>query len=291
MPRPSPSPVLRALLAASALAAGAGCADNEISVYIRRIQSPTLMGTTCSYGVDPTTPAIPEGTLDLAFKHTYRLAPLLQNNISMRADMMSNRIESNLIRFEGFIVELREDSPDGPLVTGPDFSNPFTVYQSNIVLPGPPGQPGYGAAPFEAIPLQIGDALYNEVCVRRRGEVRSTNPDCPVSNFNLNVTKRLMLRVAAFGRTGGGVAVETPRFNFPVTVCCGCLRFFPPAMATEPDSGMGSTCSTAMTVMNEASCPGVLGQDYPVPCGLCSASTPSICQPPGFSARMGVTCR
>lgn len=270
------------------LGGAAGCGDTTF--FIRRIVAPSVSGNACVYPANPSATPLLEGVLDLAFRRRYTLAPLLQSSDS-GADGDGNR----RVDVEGFVVELREDSPDGPLIAGADFSNPFTVYQSSVVVPGADAQPGFEVAPFEAVPLPIGDVLYNEVCVRRRGEARSQTPDCPASLFNVNVTKRVIVRVKSFGRTAGGGAVETPPFNFALTVCCGCLRLFPPVAEVDEDAGVGLSlppqCNTALPPPTPAFCAGLLGQDFQVPCGLCAEDRPSVCQPPGYSARAGVSCR
>ncbi len=105
--------------------------------------------------------------------------------------------------------------------------------------------------------------------------------------YNVNVVKRLILSVSAFGHTGGNVSVQTPKYNFPVTACCGCLRFFPISLAATvtTDGGPGATvnptCARDMIPVSPASCPNFFGQDYLVPCGLCADSLPDVCEPNG----------
>lgn len=294
MPRPA---IQRSssLLVLGALAATVGCADNEVSFYIRGMKAPVAQGSTCSFSSDATGSALFEGTLDLAFKTTYHLAPLMQSNIASRADFQSNRTESSQVFVEGFVVEVHEDSPDGPLVTG-NFANPYTVYQTIVIPPGATGTAGYGVGFFEAIPTQIGQALYQDVCVTHRGIVRPTGLDarCPVPVYNPSVSKRIIVAVSAFGHTGGGVSVESPKFNFPVTTCCGCLRYFPAATAsTSTDSGVTATpvCNAAAVSGSLATCANIMGQDYAVDCNLCSNGRPDLCQPFGFvPPRSGLTC-
>lgn len=285
------------LLCLAALSASVGCADNEISFYIRAIKQPTSMGATCGFSNDPSGSGLFEGVLDLAFKSTYHLAPLMQTNIAARADLSSNRTESSQIIIEGFVVEVREDSPTGPLITG-SFANPYTVYQTIVIPPGSGGTAGFGVGFFEAIPTQIGRALYQDVCVTNRGIVRPAGLDarCPVPVYNPSVSKRIIVAVSAFGHTGGGVSVESPKFNFPVTTCCGCLRFFPAAAGstTTGDAAaarVNPVCATSTTTGGLASCPNIMGQDYLVDCNLCSTSRPDLCQPFGFApAGTGLTC-
>ncbi len=147
-------PGFRTLLAAGALAASAGCAENEVSVYIRLMKAPTVQMNQCSITNDMSGSFITEGTLDLAFRQTYNLAPLIQNNIFGRFDNQANRAESNHIYIEGYIVEIREDSPTGPLFqpTGSTFNNPFSVYQSLTIPASLQGTASFGATIFEAIP-------------------------------------------------------------------------------------------------------------------------------------------
>lgn len=296
------SQTLRSLLALGVLSAGAGCADNEVSVYIRAMKTPVVSGVTCTLPSDPSTPSLNEGVLDLAFKTTYHLAPLIQSNIFTRADMTANRTESSHLFIEGFIVEAHEDSPDGPLITGSGFTNPFTVYQSLAVIPGVGGQPGTGVAFFEALPTQIGQALYQEVCVTRGGITRPAglDPRCPVPVYNPNVSKRIILGVSAFGHTGGGISVETPKYNFPVTACCGCLRLFPAAMSAmasgTSDAGTARVipvCNAGAVVAGPAQCPNITGQDFAVDCNFCSTARQDLCQPFGFvpsTAPLSLTC-
>jgi hypothetical protein len=100
--------------------------------------------------------------------------------------------------------------------------------------------------------------------------------------------------VSAFGHTGGNVSVLTPKFHFPVTACCGCLRNFPVSLMAAVDAGPGVTvnpsCAREMAVMTAASCPNYFGQDVPVPCGLCADSLPNVCEPTGHSFSAATVC-
>jgi hypothetical protein len=295
----------RSLLAAGALAAGAGCADNEVSVYIRLMKAPTAQLGQCTVSNEATGAVTTEGVLDLAFRRTYNLVPLLQNNIASRFDNQANRPETNHVFIEGYIVEIRRDSPTGPLYeySAPaggaspfSFANPFSVYQSLTILAANGGSPSFGATIFEAIPLGIGEALFQEVCTDSMGiaEVPGVPRGVCVPRYNQSVNRRLILSVSAFGHTGGNVSVLTPKFNFPVTVCCGCLRNFP--VGTEPvDAGVGGVVnpSCALDVvagLTPATCQPFFGQDYLVPCSLCADSLPNVCQPTGHSFNTTTVC-
>jgi hypothetical protein len=246
-----------------------------------------------------------EGILDLAFRNTYTMAPLIQNNIFSRIDMNSGRPETNHVIIDGYIVEIHLDSPTGPLyrlrdpMADRDFRNPFAVYQS-MVVPAGTGAPSFAATFFEAIPQVVGESLYEELCRPTReggrGGIEPISPtEACVPRYNTNVLQRLILSVSAFGRTGGNVPVLTPKFNYPVTVCCGCLRNFPVALAGGMvDAGPGvvqnPTCVRDVMAMTPAVCPNFFGQDFPVPCGLCADTLPRVCEPTGHSFREGVVC-
>lgn len=273
------------VLAAGALTAGVGCADNETSVFIRTIKAPTLTGSICTFTNEASGNSLTEGYLDLAFKRNYVLAPLIQNNIFSRVDPGANRPEPNTLNIQGFIVEIHEDSPTGRLITGSGVNNPFSVYQTVVVPPGAGAAPGFTTTLVEAIPLQIGELLFQQVCRDRRGITDVTGRTDCVPDYHPEVLSRLILSISAFGRTVGQVSVQTPKFHFPVTVCCGCLRNFPvTATTTTGDAGvpvpgsLNPSCNAAIT-QSPANCGNYFGQDYPVPCGLCADTLPYVCQP------------
>lgn len=292
-------PGFRTLLAAGALAASAGCADNDTSVYIRLMKAPSVQMGQCSVTNDMSGAAVTEGVLDLAFRRTYNLAPLIQNNIFGRFDNQAGRAESNHVFIEGYIVEIHEDSPTGPLYApaGATFNNPFSVYQSLTIPASLQGTAAYGATIFEALPQQIGEALFQDLCVTSMGiaQIPGVPAGVCVPRYNPNVLKRVILSVSAFGHTGGNVSLQTPKYNFPVTACCGCLRNFPVSlMATSADAGPGvvvnPTCARETIAQTPASCPNFFGQDYSIPCGLCADSLPNVCEPTGHSFNATTIC-
>jgi hypothetical protein len=270
------STILPRSLAAYALIASAGCAENNVSFFIRQMQRETSTGMLCTTSNMLGGVSIFEGILDLAFKPTYNLSPLLQNNIFARTDPTAGRAPAGAIIVEGYVIEVRRDSPEGELLTGPGFSNPFTVYQTSFVPTGAAGVGGFTATTLEAIPPQIGSALFEEVCRVRQGIVPDPRPGCG-RIYNTNVQQRLMLGVYAFGHTNGGVSVQTPIYNFPVNTCCGCLVNFPPS--TMPDAGAGAATNCNIATNSVINC--TPGQDEPYDCGLCVASHPFLCQPRG----------
>lgn len=281
--RPSPSrPVLGALALCGVLTAPVGCVDNTLSVFIRQVQAPTVAGVTCNYSIDPTGQTITEGTLDVALRNSYTMAPLIANQLIARSNMEMRRLETSTVNIQGFVIELHEGSPEGPLV-GPAFS----VYQ-NVVIPAALSSavPGYGFAQIQVIPPQVGEALKAAVC---RIDNTGVTADCPVPRVT-SVNRRILVKVIAFGESLGQNVVESAPFFLPLTVCCGCLLTFPPesdAPATTMGAGVGPDCNSGMAVIGPASC--ALGQDFPVDCRYCSGSGNPLCQPRGYSPT-GMTC-
>ena len=274
-------PLLGALVLGSVLTSAAGCVENTVSVYIRQVQAPTVAGALCMVTPYPLSQSISEGTLDVSLRDSYTMTPLIANQLVTRASMDQLRAETSTINIQGFVVELHEGSPEGPLV-GPAFS----VYQ-NVVVPAAlsANTPGYAFARLQVIPPQVGVALRGAVCQIDRTGV---NESCPVYRV-VSVNRTILVKLTAFGASLGGNNVESAPFYFPVTVCCGCLITFPvdadaPATMT---TGVGPDCNNGMPLIGPASCN--LGQDFPVDCRFCSSAHPEFCQPRGFSPN-GSTC-
>lgn len=274
-------PLVGALVFGGLLTSAAGCVDNTVSIYIRQVQAPLISGTTCSVTNDPTAMSIAEGTLDVALRDSYSLRPLIANQLLTRANMDQLRAETSTINVQGFVVELHEGSPEGPLV-GPAFS----VYQ-NVVVNAALNvmTPSYNYAQIQVIPPQVGVQLRAAVC---RLDTTGVTPDCPVLNVT-SVNRRILVKMTAFGESLGQNNVESPPFYFPVTVCCGCLITFPAGSdMADTTSASGPDCNNGMAPASSADC--AVGQDYPVDCRLCSGAHPEFCQPRGYSPVNGTVC-
>ena len=271
--------LLGAVTLGATLMGGTGCVDNEVSFFIRQVQAPLPMGLSqCIIPMDPAANRVFEGTLDVGLRDDYRMAPLLASQVAARADMQMNRPETSVISVEGFVIEIHEGSPDGPII-----GRPFTVYQSSTILPPIAGQIAYGVTELQVIPPTIVNALRAQVCTF---DTTNVTAQCPVPVITSN-PRRLIVRILAFGHTLGTGPVETPVFDFPVNVCCGCLVNFPPDADTPDMVYPGPDCSngSAMQACN-------LGQDAPADCRLCAGTNRTFCQPRGFTTNpmMPNTC-
>ncbi len=233
-----------------------GCAGE---VFIEQMQLPAMTGGVCSIPSTTSAPHIDNGTFDVALGGSYSVLPLLQNTISAT------------VRLQGFVVELREGSPEGVLV-----GLPFTVAQT-VTIPEADGGPGRRAASVEVIPQQVAAALRSAVCVINPNP--PTTAACPVPRYT-SADRRVVVKLRAFGETPSGSEVETPTYIFPISVCCGCLVTFPPDSRAPMTLHRSPNCNQGVAPQSPASCR--IGQDLPVDCRLCSSTNP-FCQPTYFA--------
>ncbi len=272
-------PLLGALVLGSTLM---GCVDNTVSLFIRQIQAPVVSGTGCGVTNDPSAPFIPGGVLDVALAPNYVVSPLLANQLITTANMDQRRPETNFLNVQGFVVELREGSPDGTLI-----QPAFSVYQNIAVPPSlAAGTPGYGVGTIEVIPPQIVAALKPVVC--RVNTSVPTTAECPVPRYE-SADRRIIVKLTAFGESLGQNGVESTPFLFPVRVTCGGLINFPPDSDAPDSLYRGPDCRGGNALGGAGACR--LGQDFNVDCRLCSGSNP-FCSPPGFNTDplAGGTC-
>ncbi|MGC4069662.1 MAG: hypothetical protein QM784_34390 [Polyangiaceae bacterium] len=73
----------------------------------------------------------------------------------------------------------------------------------------------------------------------------------------------VIAEIRAFGKTLGGLDVESGVFKFPINICSGCLVTFPISSV-----GSGNVCQADDTT--ESTIPCVLGQDDLVSCAACA---------------------
>ncbi len=254
------------------------CEKNAASVFIRQMQAPTANGPTCTIPIDPVAQRVSEGIMDVGVRDDYLVNPLIQSALVSTANPNFGRVETAGANIEGFVVELHEGSPDGPLV-----EVPFSVYQSTFVPASVGGNASFGVTTVQVIPPGIGQRLRNDVCVIDRQGVTT---DCPVPRIRERV-KRIIVRMTAFGRTQGNIAIETPTYDFPVNVCCGCTVQFPTDANLADVVYPGPDCNSGIALQGPGTC--APGQDFLLDCRQCASSDPEFCQPRGFQSRLPQT--
>jgi hypothetical protein len=246
-------------LVAATIAVGAvapACAENDQSIFIRGVFAPPAnrQNGVCVYQADPTaTKLLGAATLDLGLRDNYVGVLLVGNQMIPRGDPTNTRAESNRVHLNGAVV--RVTNPDGSGISE------FTSYAMGFADPQQNNNPGYDAMGAILIDKPTRDNLVGGIPARS-GQTRS-----------------LLVNVKVFGRTLGGVDIESGEFQLPVTVCNGCLVDFKdgndPLQRPTPNCKKVSTS----TSQNATSIPCFIGQDELVPCALCSTSRPDLCNP------------
>lgn len=230
---------------------GVGCADNESSIFVRGVLAPpaAAAGGQCVYTPDPSQPQVMQPTLDVGFRGTYLGAVLVGNHLVTRQDRDQARTETSRVQFQGATVSVI-DARSGATISS------FTTLATGFADPAQGNQPGYGTVLL---------TLVNEDATRSLGEVGAEGA-------------KLISRFRVFGKTLGGVEVESNEYQLPIDVCVGCLVTFP---ADSEDKALAASegkpnCRAASAGSTVAQ-PCAVGQDVPIDCRLCQGNP--LCDP------------
>jgi hypothetical protein len=218
-------------LVAGLAATSVACTETNSTIFIRQVVVPE--DEECVYEPDPSGTFLLEGTYDFAIPDSlgsdqpgYFGALLVGNQLQKRGDADTLRNETGRVQL--YEIEVQVFSFDGALLS--EYSQPT----SGFIDPANGTEPGYGVTGGTLVDPVAIDAVRN-----------SAFP-----------TQRVVSRVKIFGTTTGGEDVETAEWDFPVTVCEGCIG------CIEPES-----CEDD----KEGSC--LLAQDKVSDCRLINAST------------------
>jgi len=229
---------LVALVAVGSLLTPA-CADDDGSIFIHSALAPptSRTGNSCTYTADPTQPALAQGLLDVGARDTYLVQLLVGNQMIQRGDPTAPRAESNRVHLDGAVVRVTDEK-------GADLSS-FTSVASGFVDVSSGNQPSYGFAGLTAL------------------DANATK--------NLNVAtggiKLVIANMKVFGKTLGGVDVESAEWAFPIRVCNGCLIDF--TAGTDPAISAQNCKNKSSTTTSTDTQPCVAGQDEITPCRFC----------------------
>jgi hypothetical protein len=243
-----------AMALAPALLAGPGCADNESTIFIRQVQA--HVAGSCGVDNSPTSLAVLRGSLDLAFQRQYRADLLVGNQLVPRGNSSQLRTETARVEIQGTIV--RAEDASGAVVWGP-----VTVPGAGFIDPASGSNPNYGVVDTVLLGSDLGATLVDPLMMNR-GVVR----------YFTSVAK-------VFGRTLGGMSVETGEWRFPISVCYGCLVVFPPD-ATDPKINPPlPNCLLSLTSGTNVVHPCIVGQDDAIDCRVCKETFPTgpLCEP------------
>jgi hypothetical protein len=224
------------------------CAHNDESVVIKNVIPPgkPQAGQVCTF--DGTgTDILFAGSLDVSVARSYFAALKIENRLQPRTSVDKVRAESNSILLTGATVKLTR--PTGETI------DEFTNLASTLIDPGTSPQPGSMVA--VVISPKAAQTLHDEL--KRRDQ-----------------TSIVIANVKVFGRTLGGVDVESNEYPFPITVCRGCLLDFSCQAAGSKDNICTGAIPQDKTQTCGPSC--FAGQDAPtIPCQACTNPQEPAC--------------
>jgi hypothetical protein len=229
------------------------CAVNDQSIFVRSVLAPSTnrQNGSCIYTDDPQQPQLLGGTYDVGLSDNYSAVVLVGNQLTPRGDSLNNRAESNRAHLQGGVVQVKE--PGGALI------REFTAYAVGFADPGANNAPDFGLMSLTLIDAPTKDLLAAQLP-------------------NRQVSKTIVVTFRVFGKTLGGVELESGDFDYPIRVCNGCLVSFidsndptapadqqPNCLKPRPTTGAGSTGPCAS------------GQDEYTPCQSCQGRR--VCDP------------
>ncbi len=244
--------VVGVVSALGAAAASPACVEYPQSIIVLKTVEPELKEDTNTCVVSPGSEALINGVLDVEVNEGgYVGALIVKNQLRTAATTEKARVETSAVYLLGASVRLT--FAGGQPVSsdrGGQEGNEFRTSGSGYIAPG--GEAGItvnlidGAA-ARTIKAQLGSYL------------KRTPPSEPVDIVVANVRVQ--------GQTLGGLSIESQEFQFPITVCRGCLvKFFPDPARPE------NKCSVPAESAKDQKVPCNIGQNRQVDCNLCPAT-------------------
>jgi hypothetical protein len=219
---------LAAVLCCPALAFAFGCGRVPGQFEILNDQIPTT--GTCTVPVDPTAYQ-GQGMLDLSivrsdFQTAYFFFPLLENNLPHP----TGTLDSNQIQITGFNVDITTiGAVSDPVaaVFASSAASPYLHYQTTW-SGGISSGGGQLSASVEAFPVPLAQQLL------------------AAGDLDASPSLTVNLKVQALGSTNTGRSMQSDPFNFPVSICVGCLavNLGPCPLSTAP-ANLGNACNPA----------------------------------------------
>jgi hypothetical protein len=182
--------ILRCAIAASLAWGATGCVDNDSTIFVRQVQFVSSQDE-CLAAADPSATFLSNGIMDASLTATYTAALLVGNQLIPRGDQDRTLPETSRVHFYRVDVEVLT-ADESSLIE-------FTAPTSGFADPGSGSEAAYGVA-FAPI-IDQNSAAY---AVSTGGTY-------------------LIARLKVYGRSLGGLELETDWWDFPVFVCSGCL--------------------------------------------------------------------
>lgn len=245
----------RGLLATSAVATAVAlgaCTSNDTTLFVRGIITPpsTAPGATCVFTADANQAFLGSGTLDVALADSYQAALAVGSQLIGKADPANVRAETARLFLQGTVVRITD-------AAGAEIKS-FTRLSTTMLDPAAGSTPSYGVFFSTLVDPGTVDQLKLEV--------------------QPGTTKRLVAYVKVFGTTLGHQSIESNEFQYPITVCSGCLVAFPPES--------NDTALQAITPGRKRNCAGQgqaaafpcrMGNDQAIDCRYCQGN--AVCDP------------
>ncbi len=253
------SAVVALLAVGSAALASPGCADSESIIFIRQVQAGAASGSAgCVVDNSPSSLTLTGGTLDVAFRLQYTATLLVGNQLVPRGNSSELRTETSRIALQGAVVRVQDSN--GIVQWGP-----VTVPGSGFIDPASGSNASYGVTDTILLGSEYGKRLSEEI---------QASP-------NHSLIRHVTAVVKVFGRTLGGLNVDSGEWQFPLDVCYRCLVAFPREaddvkLMTQPNCDLAASTGTSVTA------PCIVGENDTVDCRVCKQFFPGrsdLCDP------------
>ncbi len=243
------SPLAAASIAALALA---GCVPAGASQFVY-ILGNSVVQPDCSFNASENGPFRSRGTVDLVLAGQYSFAASVFNGMPETIKLQDRKI--NDPRIEANVVQIESGTIKYEYAEG--FDDLAATASSHTAFVGLTLRPQ--AVGGLSLPL-----LHPDLALAFFDKLAERDPDNPAPSVQL-VTK-----ITLKGTMLDGTPFDTDEFIYPITVCKGCLLFFP----TEAKLGAGNP-----NCRNEENPPTLnercqLGQDKSVDCRICRELKP-----------------
>jgi hypothetical protein len=236
---------------AGAAILSSACAHDDSSFFLQGVLAPPEGSSTggCMFTADPTQAQLFTGVLDVeavkSFSDSYQGVFLAGDQLIPQGNQPLLMTETSRIEIQGAVVTVT-DAAGGQLAY-------YTTYGAGFADPANGTTPGYGTVQFMMVDPATVDKLRSELGWLERETI-------------VTYTK-------AFGTTLGGDHVESNTFQFPITVCRGCLINYDTDPTQTPSPNCYATASS--TASTSALC--FFGQDEPFDCHDCLPDPYCLC--------------
>lgn len=238
-------------------AMSAGCTTDQTGFFI--LGNVALDAPQCVARAESSSTLLSSGLLDVGLKLDYEATLLVGSQLAPRGDKANLRTETMIATITGAEVHLNDD-------VGEPATDPFTVPAAGVITPDSADTPGFGVVTATLMPATFGNGLAGN----DPGQV----------GLGPGEVRTFVAKVIVFGKTIGGLEIETAPLSYVIRACQGCLVDFP-ADAIQMDLTTGAAyCGAAAADQAQVS-PCRVGQDNPVDCRLCSGDGNPFCIYPG----------